>query len=144
MQHIAQFFYRTLTAHPLWQKARDEGILWVPLADDWESRPFLTHITPLWTRQKYLYWLYFHLLSSGYCTWPIEHPVVPPGQGRIRMTLHAANTEAQVEGLVGAVFTWVEEIIAIEEGATGGKVSRAAAEVYEWMKSEGLEGWGLV
>lgn len=60
------------------------------------------------------------------------------------MTLHAANTEAQVEGLVGAVFTWVEEIIAIEEGATGGKVSRAAAEVYEWMKSEGLEGWGLV
>lgn len=60
------------------------------------------------------------------------------------MTLHAANTEAQVEGLVGAVFAWVDEIVAIEEGATEKKVSRAAAEVYVWMRGEGLEGWGLV
>ena len=144
VQHNAQLFYQLLTTHTLWKKARDEGILWVPLADGWESRPFFTHIVPLWTRPKYLYWLYFHLLSSGYCTWPIEHPVVPPGQGRIRMTLHAVNTEAQIEGLVGAVFEWVGEILAIEEGTAGVKASRVAAKVYEWMRSEGLEGWGLV
>ncbi|KAI1382726.1 putative aminotransferase [Hypoxylon trugodes] len=144
LQHIAQLFYKTLTTHPLWQKARNEGILWVPLADGWESRSFLTHIVPIWTRQKYLYWLYFHLLSSGYCTWPIEHPVVAPGQGRIRMTVHAANTEAQIENFVSSMFAWVEEILAIEEGATEAKASKAAAKVYEWMRSEGLEGWGLV
>ncbi|KAI5921036.1 putative aminotransferase [Camillea tinctor] len=144
VQHMAQIFYKTLTTHPLWRKAREEGILWVPPADDWEIHPFFTHIVPIWTRQRYIYWLYFHLLSAGFCTWPIEHPVVPPGQGRIRMTLHAGNTKVQIESLVYAMFEWVEEIFAIEEGANGAKVSRAATEVYEWMRSEGLEGWGLV
>ncbi|KAK7996833.1 hypothetical protein PG989_004873 [Apiospora arundinis] len=144
VQHNARLFYQLLTTHDLWRTARDEGILWVPLDGGWETRTFFTHIVPLWTRPKYLYWLYFHLLSSGYCTWPIEHPVVPPGQGRIRMTVHAANTEAQVVGLVNALFEWVEEILAIEEGCAGKKASRAAAKVYEWMRNEGLEGWGLV
>lgn len=60
------------------------------------------------------------------------------------MTLHAANTEEQIESLVGAIFVWVEEIVALEEGKMRGKASRAATEVYNWMRSEGLDGWGLV
>ncbi|KAL7629711.1 hypothetical protein AAE478_001234 [Parahypoxylon ruwenzoriense] len=96
------------------------------------------------TRPKYLYWLYFHLLFSGYCVWPVQHPVVPVAQGRLKVSFHADNNHEDIEGLVKAIFAWVEEISDIETRTTGAKVTRAAEKVYAWMKQEGLSGFGMV
>lgn len=111
--------------------------------DGWEERPFLTHIVTVSTRQKYVWWLYFALLSSGICTFPVTHPVVPLGQGRLRIIFHASNTSEQIIQLVEATFSWVEEMCEIEAGRTTAKVSNAAREFYKWMKDEGVTGYGF-
>jgi 8-amino-7-oxononanoate synthase len=128
----------------LWEKARDRGILDVPLASDWEERPFLTHIVTVWTRQNYLYWLLFHCLTASFFVLPVKHPVVPLGQSRLRVTFHAENTVAQVTGFVEQLFIWVQEVLDIEEGRSKHQATSAAREVYAWMAREGLTGFGIV
>ncbi|KAK3984266.1 putative aminotransferase [Cladorrhinum sp. PSN332] len=146
LQSIIRFFYTALMSHPGWEHAVETGLLSVPLAQDWESRPFLTHIIPLWTRQKYTHWLNFHLLFAGFYLFHVEHPVVPHGQSRLKLTLHADNTEEQVQGLVDALYEWIDEMEEIEESTpAGGKIQAtgAAREVYAWMKQQGWSGFGM-
>jgi 8-amino-7-oxononanoate synthase len=123
--------------------AQEKGLLSIPLSSNWEGRPFLTHIVTLWTRQKYIYWMYMHLLFKSFFVLPVKYPVVPLGESRLRITFHAENTIAQVEALVNSVFEWVEEIMAIEEHKAAQKVTKAANEVYAWMRQEGLKGFGM-
>lgn len=68
---------------------------------------------------------------------------MPKGQSRLKVTFHAKNTEAQIEGLVAAIYDWVEEMIDIEEGRSNDKVPSAARQVYAWMAEEGLTGFGM-
>ena len=110
------------------------GILSVPVMDDWESRDFHAHIVPVWTRQRYNWWLVFHLQLSGISAFPIDYPTVPKGQSRIRLMFHSANTESQVEFLVTTICNWAKEMISIEEGSEGkGKTPKAAQQVYALM-----------
>ncbi|KAK8041287.1 Aminotransferase [Apiospora phragmitis] len=142
IQHLVRFFFETLTSHSVWPAAQQMGLLLVPLAKDWEERPFLTHIIPIFTRQKYNWWLFFHILDSNFCTFPMEHPIVPLGQRRIRAVLHAYNTEDEVRKFVNAIFTWVEEMVSIENGSSEYAVPHAARRVYAWMAQEKLTGFG--
>ncbi|KAH8722887.1 5-aminolevulinate synthase [Phaeosphaeriaceae sp. PMI808] len=144
IQQLARAFFESLTSHPLWPKARDSGILAVPLASDWKERPFLTHIVTVWTRQHHLYWMLFHLLFASFFVLPVKHPVVPIGQSRLRVTFHAENTIAQVSRFVDELFVWVEEVMNIEAGHSSHKATTAAREVYAWMRKEGLTGYGMV
>ena len=115
------------------------GILSVPLSEDWEEQPFLTHIVPIWTRQRYSYWLVFHLHLSEFCTFPVEYPTVPKGQSRVRVAFHANNTESQVDGLVGAICEWAQEMMSIEKcGGNGDKIPRAARQIYAMMGDENV------
>ncbi|CUA70882.1 8-amino-7-oxononanoate synthase [Rhizoctonia solani] len=50
-----------------------------------------------------------HLRERGFLARPITHPTVPKGEERVRICLHAANTEEQVDGLVDALVEWAEE-----------------------------------
>lgn len=143
IQALAMLFFDTLTSHPLWPEASRRGLLRVPLVDGWEERSFLAHILPVMTRPKYTWWLYLQLLARGFCVFPVEHPVVPAGKGRLRVIIHATNTEDQVEGFIDAIFSWVEEMIKIEDGTTKATVSLAADRVYAWMRKEGLTGYGM-
>ena len=43
------------------------------------------------------------LLSAGYCVVAIRPPTVPQGSSRLRITLSAAHSESQVDGLVDAL-----------------------------------------
>ncbi|GAW14900.1 hypothetical protein ANO14919_043050 [Xylariales sp. No.14919] len=144
IQILARTFFEALTSHPLWPSAQEKGLLSVPLAAGWEERPYLTHIVTVWPRQKYIYWLYLHLLSCSFFVLPVKQPIVPVGESRLRITFHAENTPAQVTALVEQIFTWMEEVMDIEQGKTQKKVTRAAGEVYVWMKQEGLRGFGMV
>ena len=116
----------------------------MPQIDDWEDRAMFTQILVLRTRDKYTWWLYYHLLAHRFSVYPIHHPVVPPGQSRIRTTIHAINTEQQVERFVDAIFGFVEEMIRIEDGDSQERVPEAARHVYRWMQNEGLDGFGMV
>lgn len=51
--------------------------------------------------------------ERGYTIRPIVAPTVPRGSERVRICLHAGNTVAEVEGLIGIVGEWVR----LQEGA---------------------------
>ncbi|KAI4598723.1 hypothetical protein KJ359_002615 [Pestalotiopsis sp. 9143b] len=143
IQSLARLFLEAVTQHPKWPAAEKNGLLRIPLASGWEERPFLAHIIPISTRPRYTWWLYFHLLARSLSAFPVEHPIVPAGKGRIRVILHASNTPEQVKGLVDEVFAWVEDITSIEEGKVDENVTHAAGQVYAWMKHERLTGYGM-
>ncbi|KAL8750604.1 MAG: hypothetical protein Q9199_006964 [Rusavskia elegans] len=135
-QHPAsrQALLKNITARPVWNKATEMGILSIPVSEDWDSRGWLAHCVPLWTRQRYNYWLVFHLQLSGVSAFPIDYPTVPKGQSRIRLMFHGANTEAEVETLVSIICDFAQEMIEIEEsGEVGQKVPKAAQQVYALM-----------
>ncbi|OSX59587.1 hypothetical protein POSPLADRAFT_1150265 [Postia placenta MAD-698-R-SB12] len=46
------------------------------------------------------------LQRLGYAALPIPYPVVPRGQERIRIVVHARNTEEEVDGLLGHMVEW--------------------------------------
>lgn len=123
-----------MTSRPVWHKATEMGILSIPVSEDWDSREWLAHCVPLWTRQRYNYWLVFHLQLSGISAFPIDYPTVPKGQSRIRLMFHAANTEAEVETLVSILCDFAQEMIDIEEGGEAVlKIPKAAQQVYALM-----------
>ncbi|KAK7757128.1 hypothetical protein SLS62_000675 [Diatrype stigma] len=87
--------------------------------------------------------LVIHTFGKAMGSAGVEHPVVPLNQSRLRITLHAANTEDEVEGLAQSILAWADETLAIEEGRSEEKVTQSARVVYDWMKHEGLVGFGL-
>ncbi|KAI4271508.1 MAG: hypothetical protein L6R38_006863 [Xanthoria sp. 2 TBL-2021] len=134
IQHLVKHFFKSITSRPVWNKATEMGILSIPVSEDWDSREWLAHCVPLWTRQRYNYWLVFHLQLSGISAFPIDYPTVPKGQSRIRLMFHGANTEAEVETLVSTICDFAREMIEIEEsGEAGLKVPKAAQQVYALM-----------
>ncbi|KAI5868185.1 putative aminotransferase [Durotheca rogersii] len=134
IQHLVKHFLKTITAKDVWDEANDLGILSIPLSENWETRDFVTHIVPVWTRQRYNFWLVFHLQLAGLSAFPIDYPVVPKGQSRIRLMFHSANTEAEVERLVDTICEWVREMIDIEKSPDGkSKIPRAAQHIYALM-----------
>ena len=123
-----------MSSNSVWDKANDMGILSIPVSEDGESRDFVAHVVPVWTRQRYNWWLVFHLQLSGISAFPIDFPTVPKGQSRIRLMFHAGNTEAQVDFLATTICDWAKEMIDIEEGVEGkGNMPKAAQQVYASM-----------
>ncbi|XDG09182.1 hypothetical protein ABKA04_008797 [Annulohypoxylon sp. FPYF3050] len=133
IQDLVKHFLTTITSHEIWDEANDLGILSIPISDNWEYREFMTHIVPVWTRQRYNFWLVFHLQSSKISAFPIDYPVVPKGQSRIRLMFHAGNTEAEVELLANSICEWAKEMIDIEKGEGKSKIPKAAQQIYAMM-----------
>ena len=52
-----------------------------------------------------------HLQSANHCAWPIDHPAVPKGQGRVRLAFHAANTEAEADSLASLICEFAQAIL---------------------------------
>lgn len=123
-----------MSSNPIWDEASDMGILSIPVMDDWESNEFNAHIVPVWTRQRYNWWLVFHLQLNGISAFPIDFPTVPKGQSRVRLMFHAGNTESEVDSLVATICNWAKEMIDIEKGPDGkGKMPSATQHVYALM-----------
>lgn len=134
IQHLVKYFFKTISSNPIWDIANDLGVLSIPVSEDYESRDFVVHIVPVWTRQRYNWWLFFHMQLNGVSAVPIDYPTVPKGQGRIRIMIHAGNTEKEVDFLASTICNWAKEMIDIEEGAESkGKVPKAAQQVYAMM-----------
>jgi 8-amino-7-oxononanoate synthase len=136
LQYLTKFFLDTITANPTYQKANKAGILRIPIHEDgdWHSQPFISHICPVWTRHRDAFFLSFHLLAAGIAAYPVIFPIVPKGEDRVRLVMHACNTEAQVETLVDAICGFAEEVLEID--ASGGKkgLPSAARQAYAMTK----------
>lgn len=141
---MARLFFELLTSHPLWLAAKSKGLLRVPLAEGWEDREINTHLLAISTRPKSFWWMFYHLLSASFRTFPVTYPVVPPGQSRLRVIIHAHNTEEQVGAFVDAIYAWVQEMMDIETGTAAEPVTKAAKQVYDWMRQEQVNGFGMV
>ena len=128
-----KYFFKLITADPVWPEAVSKGILSIPLSEDWEERTHFVHMVPVWSRQRYTYWLCFHLNLSGISTYPITYPTVPKGQSRIRLVFHGGNTKAEVERLVQSIISFAAEMIGIESGETVEKAPKAAQYVYSLL-----------
>lgn len=50
VQYLVRLFCQTTTSNSIWMKAKDMGILWIPVSEDWENKPFFTHLVPIWTK----------------------------------------------------------------------------------------------
>ncbi|PNY26686.1 5-aminolevulinate synthase [Tolypocladium capitatum] len=133
---LVKYFFKAIASKDVWSQASDMGILSIPLSEDWEAREHLVHVVPVWTRQRYNYWLVFHLQLSGICAFPIDYPAVKKGESRIRVMFHSDNTEAQVDALVTALCGFAQEMIDIEKAGEGTQqVPKAAQRVYALMAS---------
>ncbi|RPD54331.1 PLP-dependent transferase [Lentinus tigrinus ALCF2SS1-7] len=74
------------------------------------------------------------LRDLGYAARPVPYPVVPRGQERIRVVIHARNTEEELEELIARLLEWSS---AMQEAERGEKERDApAAEVAGKRKSE--------
>jgi 8-amino-7-oxononanoate synthase len=81
-----------------------------------ESKPPQSPIVPLFSpapRQLAQY-----CQERGFIVRPIVAPTVPKGSERLRICLHAANTEKEVEALVSAIEAWARTT---EEGPDSGQ-----------------------
>lgn len=128
-----KYFFKLVTSNPIWPEAVSKGILSIPLSEGWEEREHFVHMVPVWSRQRYTYWLTFHLNLSGISAYPIDYPIVPKGQSRIRLVFHGANTKMEVERLAQAICSFAAEMIDIEEGRTEEKAPKAAQYVYSLL-----------
>lgn len=138
IQENVKYFFKLITADPVWPEAVSKGILSIPLSEDWEQRTHFVHMVPVWSRQRYTYWLSFHLNLSGISAYPIDYPTVPKGQSRIRLIFHGANTKTEVELLVQSICSFAAEMIEIEKGETAEKAPKAAQYVYSLLAANAL------
>jgi 8-amino-7-oxononanoate synthase len=143
VQYLVKFFLETLDANPIWEQANAANIARIPLyeEEDWNARPFVSHICPVWTsKPKHNIYLSFHLQTAGFACYPVVFPIVPKGQERVRVIFHAANTEEEILKLAESICSWAEEMLDIEDAGERGKLPSAARHAFSLLAKEGMNG----
>jgi 8-amino-7-oxononanoate synthase len=103
---------------------------------DWHDVP-ITHIVPLWVnKQKYAMYLAFHLTRDGFNGCHIVFPIVGKGEDRVRLIMHAHNTEDDVKRLVDSICTWAQEMMDIEAGPDKKKLPSSARLAYDLVEKD--------
>ncbi|PMD13334.1 PLP-dependent transferase [Hyaloscypha hepaticicola] len=139
VQHLVKHFYKAINSNPHWNDITKAGVCTIPLSEDWETRDFITQFVPVWTREKYNYYLTIHLQGDRFRAIPISPPVVPRGTGRVRIVMHAGNTEVEVEALAASICRWAKEMYDIEKDTSGIKLPSAMHQMYELMSAADMK-----
>ena len=81
-------------------------------------------------------------MSDGINGTPIVFPVVARGEDRVRLIMHAGNTDEEVHKLVNSICAWAEEMMEIEASDDKNRLPTAARKAYDLMKKkhDGAEG----
>jgi hypothetical protein len=162
-QHRIQYLVRLLCARiraiPLYERAKESGYLRVPLADGFEDKPLMSHIVPLWSEAGDA--LSIGLLMNKITAYPVVFPTVPRGTKRVRICIHADNTEEDINKLVACVDEWLQErfkgdkVLGVDQGIAGtwhdfgvikGKVEpvKKTVSFTDGIKLEGVNSGGKV
>ncbi|KAJ5888254.1 pyridoxal phosphate-dependent transferase [Penicillium taxi] len=122
LQHNIRYFFETLHQHPDWPTVAESGRIRLRLALNWQKAPFLTPIVPLITKPERCLALKGFLEQQGFATIALQHPIVSRSGERVRVVIHAHNTQAEINSLVDAIMQWGKE----EETSISGSRKRAA------------------
>ncbi|KAF2843263.1 class II aminotransferase/8-amino-7-oxononanoate synthase [Patellaria atrata CBS 101060] len=109
LQTLVRHFYRKMFDHPSFTIAKEAGILDLPSGLNFEGKEFVSQIVPVWTRNEDNHQLAANMQYADYNAWPIDFPVVPRDQGRVRLVFHTDNTIDEIDGLVEIIIQWAEE-----------------------------------
>lgn len=129
IQDIVKYFLQSITDHPVWQEAIDEGLITIPLADEWQQRPYHSHIMPILLHHGHEMYLFYHLIIANMNAYPISYPTVPKGASRIRLVFHAHNSREEIDSLVAAIGEWASEMIEISQSGNKSSLPSAARKV---------------
>lgn len=91
---------------------------------------------PIWTKPKHAHYLSFHLVRDGINGTPIVFPVVAKGEDRVRIFMHAHNTEEDVRHLVKSITDWADEMMEIERSGDKNKLPSAARLAFDLIGKE--------
>ena len=88
---------------------KQSGVLSIPTEGTWASEFFHAPIIPLTTREGDANNLAHRLHQANYWVNPVHYPLVPEGKERVRLVLHADNTEAQIDDILRVMMEWSME-----------------------------------
>ncbi|EQB54803.1 aminotransferase class I and II [Colletotrichum gloeosporioides Cg-14] len=131
LQEHIRLFYKSITDNQYYKDVRDAGIIDIPLAEEWEAQPILSHIVAVLTEPRHNYFLSIHLQLLRFWAFPVDPPAVPKGTNRVRIAFHASLTEEQVVGLASAICEWAKEMLDIKKSGKEGALPTAAQQVYK-------------
>lgn len=83
----------------------------MPESEGWEQRKLLIQIVPIWTHARDNHHLAAHLHLADHKAFPVDYPIVPRDQGRIRLVFHAANTKKELDSLIAIICGWAQEVL---------------------------------
>lgn len=106
LQHNIKFTYWTLTNHPQWEEAKDRGIIRLPTETGWRSRTFRSAIFALLTQPGKARSLAKPLKQAKFWVNAVDFPIVPRNMDRVRLMIHADNTEEQIGAVVQLIMRW--------------------------------------
>ncbi|RAK77092.1 aminotransferase class I/II-fold pyridoxal phosphate-dependent enzyme [Aspergillus fijiensis CBS 313.89] len=106
LQHNIKFTYLTLTNHPQWEEAKDRGIIRLPTETGWRSRTFRSAIFALLTQPGKARSLAKPLKQAKFWVNAVDFPIVPRNMDRVRLMIHADNTEEQIGAVVQLIMRW--------------------------------------
>ncbi|KAJ5936192.1 PLP-dependent transferase [Penicillium verhagenii] len=111
LERNVQLFHRLLQEHPTWQEGLKQGIISVVDGATRLSGPFYCPIIAIVTRPGESDGLANAIRSAGYSINPVKYPIVPKNLERVRIMLHADNTDGQLQDLVRVIAGWLKEKI---------------------------------
>ncbi|RAK95227.1 aminotransferase class I/II-fold pyridoxal phosphate-dependent enzyme [Aspergillus ibericus CBS 121593] len=111
LQHNIAYFHDQLAKNPYWSTVQQHGILRIPTEATWATESFHAPIIPFDTREGEANLLAERLHQAHYWVNAVHYPIVPKSQERVRLVLHADNTEAQMDDIVRVILEWAMEQI---------------------------------
>ncbi|RHZ67259.1 hypothetical protein CDV55_100361 [Aspergillus turcosus] len=106
LQQNIRHFHRKLTSHPQWATVKARAIIQLPTENIWNTGPFQSPIIPLVTPPGESIELAEHMHRAKFWANPVRYPIVPKKLDRVRVTVHADNTEEQIDAVVDVIMAW--------------------------------------
>ncbi|KAB8262878.1 pyridoxal phosphate-dependent transferase [Aspergillus pseudonomiae] len=115
LQRNLQYFYQTLTTSVEWKHAKEKGIFSLPTERTWRSQAFLAPIAAIVMQPGKAKELAQHLHQAKYWVNTANFPLVPKDKNRIRIVIHADNTENEIKGIVRLLREWAQGQLRLSE-----------------------------
>jgi 8-amino-7-oxononanoate synthase len=109
LQKATSYFLQCFFKHPIWNQVKGSGTVGIANPGRLLSNDFQSPIVPVTTKAGKAYPLRAWLLREGFSSWGIAYPVVPKGEDRVRVVIHADNSHPQIERFVDVIMQWALE-----------------------------------
>jgi 8-amino-7-oxononanoate synthase len=109
LQKATSYFLQCFFKHPIWNQIKGSGAVGIANPGRLVSSDFQSPIVPVTTKAGKAYPLRAWLLREGFSSWGIAYPVVPKGEDRVRVVVHADNSHPQIERFVDVIMQWALE-----------------------------------